>query len=92
MYKKIFTHRFKRSMKKIIRSGSISREHIETFIDAIASGKAFERKHFDHALAGDYIGYRECHIKPDLLLIYKIEKNILVLILADIGSHSNLFK
>ena len=50
-----------------------------------------DRKHRDHALKGDFKGYRECHIKPDVLLIYKIEKDVLILVLADIGSHTNLF-
>jgi len=47
--------------------------------------------HFrDHALSGDWDGYRECHLKPDLLLIYKkVEPNLLKL--ARLGSHSELF-
>ncbi len=45
----------------------------------------------DHALSGDWAGYRECHLKPDLLLIYK-KPNIEVLRLARIGSHSELFR
>ena len=46
----------------------------------------------DHDLSGNWAGYRECHIKPDLLLIYKIENNNLVLVLINIGSHSDLFE
>ena len=45
----------------------------------------------DHALTGDWIGHRECHIQPDWLLIYRIEDNVLVLTLARTGSHSDLF-
>jgi mRNA interferase YafQ len=44
----------------------------------------------DHSLIGDWIGYRECHIKPDLLLIYK-KPDADTLRLARIGSHSELF-
>ncbi len=91
MYQKIYNSRFRKSIKKIVRSGRISREEIELFIDNIAAGKPFEQQHEDHALIGEWLSFRECHIKPDLLLIYKIEKNILILLLADIGSHSNLF-
>ena len=48
-------------------------------------------KNRDHALTGDWIGHRECHIQPDWLLIYRIEDNVLVLTLARTGSHSDLF-
>jgi mRNA interferase YafQ len=44
----------------------------------------------DHALSGNWAGYRECHIKPDLLLIYK-KSNPEVIRLARLGSHSDLF-
>ncbi len=48
-------------------------------------------KHRDHALSGNYRGYRECHIQPDWLLIYKIEPQKLLLTLIRTGSHSDLF-
>lgn len=44
----------------------------------------------DHALKGKLLGYRECHIRPDWLLIYRIEKDRLILVLADTGTHSEL--
>jgi mRNA interferase YafQ len=47
-------------------------------------------KYHDHALSGDWFGYRECHVKPDLLLIYK-KPDDKVLRLARLGSHSGLF-
>ena len=61
----------------------------------IADQKTFQEsflKYKDHALSGNYKNYRECHIKPDLLLIYKIEKSELILYAVHIGSHSDLFK
>lgn len=48
-------------------------------------------KYRDHELVGTYKGHRECHIKPDWLLIYKIENNELILTLARTGTHSDLF-
>lgn len=78
-------------MKKIIGSGSVKREVVESCIDMIASGTIIDQKYQDHPLVGEWIGHRECHIKPDLLLIYKIEKDVLILLLADIGSHAHLF-
>ena len=48
-------------------------------------------KYHDHSLSGDYSGYRECHILPDWLLIYRIEKALLILGLTRTGTHSDLF-
>lgn len=45
----------------------------------------------DHPLSGAYTGHRECHIKPDWLLIYYVQKTILVLTLTRMGTHSDLF-
>lgn len=60
-------------------------------INTLASGKPLSVKHRDHKLSGEFSMYRECHIKPDLLLIYQIKNDILVLVLINIGSHSELF-
>lgn len=48
-------------------------------------------KNRDHALSGDYIGCRECHITPDWLLIYEISHGELTLCLTRTGTHSDLF-
>jgi mRNA interferase YafQ len=47
-------------------------------------------KNHDHALTGAWVGYRECHIRPDLLLIYR-KPDAITLRLARLGSHSELF-
>ncbi|MDD2676921.1 MAG: type II toxin-antitoxin system YafQ family toxin [Methylacidiphilaceae bacterium] len=47
-------------------------------------------RYHDHDLSGDWAGYRECHIKPDLLLIYR-KSDSDTLRLARLGSHSELF-
>ena len=49
------------------------------------------RENRDHALTGDWIGHRECHILPDWLLVYRVEDDVLVLTLARTGTHSDLF-
>ncbi|MBR5909213.1 MAG: type II toxin-antitoxin system YafQ family toxin [Schwartzia sp.] len=48
-------------------------------------------KYHDHKLAGNYKGYRECHIAPDWLLIYKTDRAKLILVLTRTGNHSELF-
>lgn len=66
-------------------------QEIDIVIDLLCSGNALPVKYRDHSLTGEYSGYRECHIRPDLLLIYKIEKKQIVLVLVDIGSHPQFF-
>ena len=91
MYIKFYTKQFQKSFNKILRSGKIKRKDVDFVIDLIAIGDKLDPIYQDHGLSGEYQGYRECHIKFDLLLIYKIEDNKLVLVLFDIGSHSELF-
>ena len=59
-------------------------------IDAM-NEKQLQESYRDHALKGNYDGFRECHIQPDWLLIYRVEKDRLVLALSRTGSHSELF-
>lgn len=64
----------------------------DALIDKLANGDTLEPKHNDHALSGNLQGTRECHIKPDLLLIYEKFDDILQLNALRVGSHSKLFK
>ncbi len=64
---------------------------MEDIIKKLANGETLPEKHKDHALSGDYIGCRECHITPDWLLIYEIDNGELILYLTRTGSHSDLF-
>jgi mRNA interferase YafQ len=48
-------------------------------------------KNHDHALRGDFKGFRDCHIEPDWVLIYRIDHGQLILVLSRIGSHSDLY-
>ena len=60
-------------------------------IKKLAAGKKLEEKHKDHPLKGNLEGYRECHITPDWLLIYKIDRGELILFLTRTGTHSDLY-
>ena len=64
---------------------------LDNVIDMLRQGQTLDIKYRDHALTGNYEGYRECYIKPDWLLIYYIENDILTLTLSDTGSYSDLF-
>ncbi len=66
-------------------------ELLENVISALAMGEPLPEKNNDHALFGNWLGHRECHILPDWLLIYRMEDDILVLVLTRTGTHSDLF-
>ncbi|MCI6573892.1 MAG: type II toxin-antitoxin system YafQ family toxin [Arcanobacterium sp.] len=60
-------------------------------MDQPTQRKPLAEKHKDHDLGGNLCGFRECRIKPDLLLIYRIDGHDLILFLNRTGSHSDLF-
>ena len=94
MYTIVFSRRFKRSLEKLKRSGKFSAAATDDYkcvTELLKSGERLPPIYRDHALVGDYAGYRECHIKGDLLLVYKQRDDVLVLLLIDIGGHSQLF-
>ena len=51
--------------------------------------ESLPEKYKDHSLSGNYVNFRECHLKPDWLLIYKVDEETLYL--TRLGSHSELF-
>lgn len=87
-YSITFSKQFKKDFKKINKDDKIILKNI---IDKLANDETLEAKYKDHALKGNYIGFRECHIKPDLLLIYRKRDDILELYLASLGNHNNIF-
>lgn len=64
---------------------------LEEVLDKLLAGEPLEEKYRDHALVGNYIGFRECHIQPDWLLIYSIENDKLILTASRTGTHADLF-
>lgn len=84
------TSRFKKDLRKVIKQG-YDPNLMDKVVSLLAAGKPLPEKHKDHALTGRWSGFRECHILPDWLLIYKIERDILILALVQTGSHSDLF-
>lgn len=76
---------------KLMKKRGLNLDKLKFVINQLACGNQLEEKYRDHALTGDYKGFRECHIEPDWLLIYQIIDEELVLILSRTGSHSDLF-
>lgn len=80
---------FKKSFKKLTPK---EQELFGENSKRLANGESLEPKYHDHALKGDYVGFRECHIKPDLLLIYQKQDDKLILYCFNVVSHGELFK
>lgn len=64
---------------------------LDDIIQKPANSEQLPEKNKDHALTGNWVGHRECHILPDWLLVYRVENDLLVLTLARAGTHSDLF-
>lgn len=85
-----FTTQFKRDYKLAIKR-NLKIGLLEDVVYDLAMGETLSEKYKDHALTGDWVGHRECHIQPDWLLIYRVEHDVLILTLARTGTHSDLF-
>ena len=83
------TAQFKKDYRLAKKRGQ-NPQLLQNIILQMADGQTLLEKNRDHVLAGDWVGFRECHIAPDWLLVYKVEDDILVLTLTRIGSHSDL--
>lgn len=86
-----FTNQFKKDVKLA------SKQHRDLdllfeIIKRLSNKETLEPEFNDHRLSGNYSLCRECHIRPDFLLIYQIYDDINLLILIRVGSHSELFK
>ena len=84
------TTQFKKDFKLAIKRGCDT-SLLQTVIKILADGEQLPQEYQDHLLSGNYAGYRECHIQPDWLLVYKITEKLLVLSLYRTGTHSDLF-
>ncbi|KAF5056992.1 mRNA interferase toxin YafQ [anaerobic digester metagenome] len=84
------TTQFKKDYKLAMKRG-LKMNLLEDVVALLAMGEALPEKNKDHALTGDWVGHRECHILPEWLLVYRVENNVLVLTLSRTGAHSDLF-
>ena len=84
------TSQFKKDYKRMKKQGK-NMTLLQGVIDTLLAEKSLEEKYKDHTLAGNYAGFRECHIQPDWLLIYTIDRGQLILTASRTGTHSDLF-
>ena len=84
--KKSFIRDFRLALKR-----GKSRQKIEAAIELLCAQKPLPPAFRDHALKGKWSGYRDCHVEPDLVLVYRIVNDQLLLVCVRIGSHADLF-
>ena len=85
------TSRFKRDYRRE-KSGVLSKKLDQLLIEAIgllAADRSLPQRYFDHTLLGEWSDFRDCHIRPDLVLIYE-KPDAQTLRLVRLGSHSEL--
>ncbi|MBI5400658.1 MAG: type II toxin-antitoxin system YafQ family toxin [Candidatus Yonathbacteria bacterium] len=92
MYHVIPSNQYRKSLKRISQHKDFNAKRLDEIVCLLEDGKNLDSKYQDHELKGNYIGIRECHIQNDILLLYRKEKDVLVLLLVNIGSHSYLFE
>ncbi|MBE5847236.1 MAG: type II toxin-antitoxin system YafQ family toxin [Lachnospiraceae bacterium] len=89
-----FTGQFKKDFKRVKSQGfsEADSEELKSLIQQLAERKPLEPKYLDHPLKGKgFVGTREFHLKPDLLVVYKICEKDVELLMLRFGSHSELF-
>jgi mRNA interferase YafQ len=84
------TKSFKRDLKKYQHKKDIVKELFDVIL-ILSRKQSLDPSKKDHNLVGNYVNYRECHVKNDVLLIYRIDKKTCSLYLARLGSHSEVF-
>jgi len=90
MLKISFTNQYLKDLE-LMKRRNLPKSELDTVVKLLSEEKPLPSKYKDHPLKGNFAGYRECHIRPNWLLMYKIDKKILTLVLVRTGSHSDLF-
>lgn len=92
LYEIVRTKRFKSAYKRIKNVKGFKKEIFVDVVQTLASGNTLDKEYQDHKLTGNLKDFRECHLAPDILLLYQIDDGILVLTLVSIGNHAQLFR
>ena len=90
MLKISFTHQYLKDLD-LMKRRNLPKSELDEVVKLLSEEKPLLPKHKDHPLKGNFKDYRECHIRPNWLLIYKIDKEVLTLVLTRTGTHSDLF-
>lgn len=84
------SNQFKKDLELAQKRG-LKLDKLRTVVNALAARQTLDEKYRDHSLTGNYRDFRECHIEPDWLLVYRVNEDELELFLFRTGSHSDLF-
>ena len=90
MYKIHFTAKMKKDVKRMKKRGK-NISLLTSVLSILASGQNLPSQNHDHQLSGKLADFRECHIEPDWLLVYRVENDTLTLIATETGTHADLF-
>lgn len=90
MYELVYTHQFKRSLRRCVKRG-LDVLLLKEVVEVLRKGETLPAKYRAHRLSGKYANCWECHIQPDWLLLWEIKDGELLLILLDTGSHADFF-
>ena len=90
MFEVVLSNRFRKDLKLAAKRG-LRLDELDAIVEQLAAGQTLPERNRDHALTGDYIGFRECHIRPDWLLVYRVDGDALELFLFRTGTHTDLF-
>jgi mRNA interferase YafQ len=91
-YKVVYSRRFVKSLKRVRNYPGFKEAKLMLAIELLSAQVQLPEQFHDHALSGDMKGCRECHIAPDILVIYEVADEILELLLINIGNHAQLFR
>ena len=86
----VMSNRFKKDLKLASKRG-YNLDLLDEVVEKLANQQKLEERYRDHDLSGKYAGFRECHIQPDWLLVYRIDGDAVLLFLSRTGTHSDLF-
>jgi mRNA interferase YafQ len=91
-YEIVRTKRFKTAYKRVKNLKGFDNLVFREVVSKLANGEKLEKEYRDHKLTGNLKDFRECHLAPDILLVYQIDEGILILTLVSIGNHTQLFR
>ena len=84
-----FTTAFSKDLKRIKKRG-YDLSLMSEVVNRLQEGKPLPEKYKDHSLTGNWKGFRDCHIQPDWILVYRVHQDKLLLVLSRTGTHSDL--
>ena len=86
----VMSNKFRKDLRRENKRGR-NLKKLDVVVEKLASREPLDLSNHDHNLSGELSGFRECHIEPNWLLVYRIEENDLILLLMRTGTHSDLF-